>query len=111
MTPSEAAEGRRLLGACRLEPTSDDAIHYLDAWLWANREELVRCAELQSVEPQGSPTYFKGKVYTSDPRWKATPCETCGAPFVAHSGPSSQCPLHYIQFCPPKVFPEPPKGG
>lgn len=51
MTPAEAAEGRRLLEAYRLAPAEEVALTDLDKWLWANREELVRCVELQSGYP------------------------------------------------------------
>jgi hypothetical protein len=59
MTPKEAAEGRRLLDARAAIPEHEPlrrvtAGHRLQDWLWANREELVRRAEL-AAEPQGVP--------------------------------------------------------
>lgn len=50
MTPEAAAEGRRLLDA--FLPYRHRAGVTLAAWLWANREELVRCAELAAERAQ-----------------------------------------------------------
>lgn len=58
MTPIEAAEGTRLLGKANAPAVK--ACEYvsdclaLSRWLWANREELVRCAELAANETKGS---------------------------------------------------------
>jgi hypothetical protein len=47
MTPEEAAAGRALLDA---HDSADDPNGDMAAWLWSNREELVRCAELAATE-------------------------------------------------------------
>jgi hypothetical protein len=55
LTPSEAAEGRRLLEAHKATGSLRDADRGRD-WLWANREALVRCAEeAAKTESQGAP--------------------------------------------------------
>ncbi len=64
MTPEETAEGRRLLEAYDAGGLQRGAgergwaalRNDLRMWLWANREELVRCAELQSVPTPFDPT-------------------------------------------------------
>lgn len=49
MTPEAAAEGRRLLETDKTDPALS-AEFDLKKWLWANREELVRCAEERALE-------------------------------------------------------------
>ncbi len=88
MTPSEAAEGRRLL---RNRLAAEVAVPHLSRddsaltdWLWAHREELVRCAEL-AAEPQGAPPgctcgSFNGLPHAHDCPARAVWLRVKGAP-------------------------------
>lgn len=105
MTPTIAAEGKRLLEAYRERPATDAQLE-LAFWLWKHSEELVRCAEERAAAAQPAlaspplPFVMPPELAYLDEPPSRKKCHVCGV----DTGAVSSCPKHHPQGAPQNGF-------